>query len=93
MSTTSLDYCWLDEEKYPAALEKCDSAIAGFTAGNDTFGIVYTSTNRAKILAQLGRFGEARQLLEELFKKTADEGGYLQVLPELELVKAETGFQ
>jgi len=79
-----------DEEKYPAALEKCDSAVAAYEAGKDTFGIVFTNTNRARIMVRLGRFEEARQLLEDLFKKTAElKGGYLQVLPELELIKAE----
>ena len=39
---------------------------------------------------RLGRLGDAKQLLEELFKTTAElKGGYLQVLPELHLTKAE----
>ena len=83
----------LDEEKYPAALEKSDNAVATFEAGKDTFGVVFTNTNRAKILVRLGRFDEARRLLDELFKKTAElKGSYLQVVPELELTKAELAF-
>ncbi len=82
-----------DEEKYPAALEKCESAVAAFELGKDMFGVVFTNANRARILVRLGRFDEARRLLEELFKKTAElKGGYLQLLPELELVKAELAF-
>jgi tetratricopeptide (TPR) repeat protein/predicted Ser/Thr protein kinase len=83
----------LDEEKYPAALEKSDSAVAAYESGKDTFGVVFTNTNRAKILVRLGRFDEARRVLDELFKKTAElKGGYLQVLPELELIRAELAF-
>ena len=82
-----------DEEKYPAALEKCDSAVAAYDSGKDTFGIVFANTNRAKILVRLGRFDETRRLLQDLFQKTAElKGGYLQVLPELELVKAELAY-
>jgi len=82
-----------DEEKYPAALEACDRAAAAYESGKDTFGSVFAKTNRAKILVRLGRFDEARQLLDELFKTTGElKGGYLQVLPELELIKAELAF-
>jgi tetratricopeptide (TPR) repeat protein len=42
---------------------------------------------------RLGRFDEARRLLDELFKTTAElKGSYLQVVPELELIKAELAF-
>jgi tetratricopeptide (TPR) repeat protein len=82
-----------DEEKYPAALEKCDSAVATYEGGKDSFGIMFTNAIRARILVRLGRFDDARRLLEELFKKTAElKGGYLQLLPELELVRAELAF-
>ena len=82
-----------DEEKFPAALEKCDSAVANYELAKDSFGIVFTNTNRAKILVRLGRFDDARRTLDELLKKTAElKGGYLQLLPELELVKAELAF-
>ncbi len=81
-----------DEEKYPAALEKCDSAIAAYEAGKDTFGMVFTKTNRARILVRLGRFDEARRLLEELFKTAAEPKGPSQLLPELQLIKAELAF-
>jgi len=83
----------LDEEKYPTALEKSESAVAAYEAGKDTFGLMFTNTNRAKILVRLGRFDEGKSLLEELFKKTDElKGGYLQLLPELELIKAELAF-
>lgn len=82
-----------DEEKYPEALKTCERAIVNYETAKDSFGIVYTDTNRAKILVRLGRFNEARELLAELFKKTGElKGGYLQVLPELELIKAELAF-
>lgn len=82
-----------DEEKYPAALQSCDSAIANYEVAKDSFGTVFTNANRARILVRLGQFNDARRLLDELFKKTAElKGGYLQLLPELELVKAELAF-
>jgi tetratricopeptide (TPR) repeat protein len=52
--------------------------------------MAFTNTNRAKILVRLGRDEEARQLLDELFKTINEEkGSYLQLLPELQLIKAE----
>jgi tetratricopeptide (TPR) repeat protein len=44
-------------------------------------------------LARLGRIDEAKRVLEELFKTTSErKGGYLQVVPELHLIKAELAF-
>jgi tetratricopeptide (TPR) repeat protein/predicted Ser/Thr protein kinase len=79
-----------DQQRYPAALEKYDSALKAYESVKDTFRITFTNENRARILMRLGRFVEARQLLEELFR-TANEqkGAYLQFLPELELLQAE----
>jgi tetratricopeptide (TPR) repeat protein/predicted Ser/Thr protein kinase len=84
----------LDEEKYPAALEKSESAAAGYEAGKDSFGLAFTNTNRAKILVRLGRLEEAKKWLEELFKQAEElKGGYFQLLPELHLIKAELAFR
>jgi tetratricopeptide (TPR) repeat protein len=82
-----------DQEKYPAALEKYDSALQVYESVKDTFKMGFTNENRARLLVRLGRFQEARQLLDELFKITAEQkGAYLQFLPELELIKAELSF-
>jgi serine/threonine protein kinase/Tfp pilus assembly protein PilF len=79
-----------DEEKYPSALEHYDSALKIYQSVNDDFRIVFTNTNRAKTLVRLGRYDEAKKLLEELFKATIDpKSPYLQLLPELHLAKAE----
>lgn len=82
-----------DQENYPGALEKFDSALKVYVSAKDSFSTAFTNTNRARILTRLGRFGEARSLLEELFK-TVDEqkGAYSQLLPELQLIKAELSF-
>jgi len=80
----------LDEEKYPAALEQYDSALKIYESVNNSFRIAFTNTNRARILVRLGRLDEARQLLDDLFKSTSEKkGSYLQLLPELHLIKAE----
>ncbi len=82
-----------DEERYPTALEHYDRALKSYQSVKDDFSVVFTNTNRAKLLVRLGRFGEARQLLDELFKITAEsKGSYLQVVPELHLIKSELSF-
>jgi len=83
----------LDQENYPAALEEYDGALKVYESAKDTFRIAFTNTNRARVLARLGRFDEGRHLLEELFKTAAEQkGAYLQLLPELQLIKAELSF-
>jgi len=83
----------LDQENYPGALEKCDSALEAYEAAKDTFSIAFTNTVRARALERLGRFNETRSLLEELFKMIDEQkGSYLQLRPELQLIKAELSF-
>ncbi|HEU4875785.1 MAG TPA: tetratricopeptide repeat protein, partial [Pyrinomonadaceae bacterium] len=76
----------LDEEKYPAALEQYDNALKIYETIRNNFRIAFCKANRAKILARLGQFEEAKRLLDELF---ASESKYLQLIPELHLVRAE----
>jgi serine/threonine protein kinase len=78
----------LDEEKYPAALEQYDDALKIYETVRNNFRIAFCKANRAKILARLGQFEEAKRLLDELFA-TASEKKYLQLVPELHLVRAE----
>lgn len=83
----------LDQENYPAALAKYDDALNVYESAKDPFRIAFTNTNRARLLTRLGRFDEAKHLLEELFKTaTEQKGAYLQLLPELQLIKAELNF-
>ena len=79
----------LEEEKYPEALVQYDNALEIYKS-NNPFRVAFTNTNRARILERLGRFAEAKTLLDELFKTTNEQkGSYLQLLPELNLIKAE----
>lgn len=80
----------LDEEKYLAALEHYGNALKIYESVNNTFRIAFTNTNRSKILVRLGRYDEAGSLLEDLFKTAAElKGAYLQLVPELYLIRAE----
>ncbi len=80
----------LDEEKYPEALAQYDNALEIYKSVKNQFRIAFTNTNRARILVRLGRFAEAKLLLEELFKTTSElKGSYVQLVPELHLTKAE----
>jgi len=83
----------LDQENYPAALEKCDSALKAYESAKDTFSIAFTNMIRARALVRLGRLSEATSLLGDLFKMVDEQkGAYLQLLPELQLIKAELSF-
>jgi serine/threonine protein kinase/Tfp pilus assembly protein PilF len=80
----------LDEEKYPNALQEYGNALQIYEALGNKFRVAFTNTNRAKILVRLGNRDEARQLLDGLFKTTNEQkGSYVQLLPELQLIKAE----
>ena len=83
----------LDEEKYPAALEQYENALKIYETVRNNFRIAFCKANRAKILARLGQFEEAKRLLDELFVTTSEQkGSYLQLVPELHLVRAEMGL-
>jgi serine/threonine protein kinase len=80
----------LDQEKYPDALEQYDNALKIYESVKNSFRIAFTNTNRARILVRLGRLGDAKQLLDGLFKITFEQkGSYEQLLPELHVIKAE----
>lgn len=96
-ATGDLDYetslLRFDQENYPAALGKCDSALKAYELAEDPFSIAFTNTLRARTLARLGRLPEARGLLEDLFKMVdKQKGSYTQLRPELQLIKAELNF-
>jgi tetratricopeptide (TPR) repeat protein/predicted Ser/Thr protein kinase len=83
----------LDQEDYPGALEKCDSALKAYEAAKDPFSIAFTNTIRARALTRLGRFTEAKSLLDELFTMVDErKGAYSQILPELQVIKGELSF-
>ena len=75
----------LDQEQLPAALEQYEKAIQLYGSTNDWL-VAFCNENRAHILARLGRYEEAKPLLDELFK---GKDGYLGLLPDLHLNRAE----
>jgi len=79
----------LDQERYPEALQEFETALAIYKDLKNTLRIPFTDTNRVRIFVQLGRYGEAMQLLDELFKTTSDKKGFLTLVPELHVIKAE----
>ena len=80
----------MDEEKYPAALEQYNNALTIYETLGNKFRIAFCKANRAKLLARLGQFEEAKRLLDELFVTTTEsKGNFLQLVPELHLVRAE----
>ncbi|HKG46196.1 MAG TPA: protein kinase [Pyrinomonadaceae bacterium] len=81
-----------DQENYPAALEKSNSALKGYESAKNTFLMAFANTNRARTLVRLGSFDEAKPLLEDLFKLAAEDKKAEQLLPELQLIKAELKF-
>jgi tetratricopeptide (TPR) repeat protein len=78
----------LEQEQLPAALEQYDNAIKIYGSTND-FLVAFCNANRAQILTRLGRYDEAQQLLDELFKVAKSKNAYLGLVPELHLVDAE----
>jgi len=79
----------LDQEQLPAALEQYGNALELYGTTNN-FRVAFCNANRAKILARLGRYVEARELLVEVFKITAEsKGAFLGLVPELHLIQAE----
>ncbi|HET6979957.1 MAG TPA: protein kinase [Pyrinomonadaceae bacterium] len=75
----------LDEEQLPAALDHYGKAIELYGSTNN-YLVAFCKENRAHILARLGRYEEAKQLLEELFKS---KEAVLGLLPDLHLNRAE----
>jgi tetratricopeptide (TPR) repeat protein len=78
----------MDQEQLPAALEHYQSAIRLYGSTND-FLVAFCNENSAHILAKLGRYEEAKQLLDELFKS---KEGFLGLVPDLHLNRAETSL-
>jgi tetratricopeptide (TPR) repeat protein len=78
----------LDQEQLPAALEHYETAVKLYGSTND-YLTAFCNENRAHILARLGRYEEAKQLLEALFK---GKDSYIGLLPDLYLNQAETSI-
>jgi len=78
----------LDQDQLPAALEQYEKATELYGSTND-FLVAYCKENRAHILARLGRYEEAKQLLDELFKSKET---LLGLLPDLHRNRAEMSF-
>jgi serine/threonine protein kinase/tetratricopeptide (TPR) repeat protein len=75
----------LDQEQLPAALDHYGKAIELYGSSND-YIVAFCKENRAHILARLGRYEEAKQLLDELFKS---KDAVVGLLPDLHLNRAE----
>jgi len=78
----------LDQEQLPSALEHYENALKLYGSTNN-FLVAFCNENRAHILAKLGRYEEAKQLLDELFK---NKDGYPGLLPDLYLNRAENSL-
>jgi len=79
----------LDQEQLPAALAEYEAAINLYGSTNN-FLVAFCNANRAQILTRLGRYDEAKSLLNELFQTaTNSKDGTLALLPDLHLIKAE----
>lgn len=78
----------LDQEQLPAALDHYETAVKLYGSTN-AFLVAFCNENRAHILAELGRYEEAKQLLDELFK---GKEGYISLVPDLHLNQAETSL-
>ena len=76
----------VDQEQFPAALEEYDNALKIYGPTN-SFLVAFCNANKAEILAGLGRYDEARQLLDELFKTASKDAPGL--VPDLHLIQAE----
>jgi tetratricopeptide (TPR) repeat protein len=75
----------LDQERLPESLEHYDRAIQLYGSTND-FLVAFCNANRAQILVRLGRYEDAKQVLDELFKSKEK----LQALvPDLHLIQAQ----
>ena len=75
----------LDQEQLPAALEEYGKAVELYGSTND-FLVAFCKENRAHILARLGRYDEAKQVLDELFKS---KEALLGLMPDLHRNRAE----
>jgi tetratricopeptide (TPR) repeat protein len=74
-----------DQERFPESLEQYDKAIQLYGSTN-AFLVAFCNANRAQILVRLGRYEDAQQVLDELFKSKET----LQALvPELHLIQAQ----
>lgn len=79
----------LDQEQLPAALKEYGDAINLYGSTN-SFLVAFCNANRAQILMRLGRYDEAKSLLDELFKSTTNpKDGSTALLPDLHLINAE----
>jgi tetratricopeptide (TPR) repeat protein len=79
-----------DEERLPKALEEYDTALKIYDNVGNKFRSAFCKANRAKILARLGRYDEAKRQLDEVFNIVNEtKGSFLQLGPELHLVRAE----
>jgi len=78
----------LDQERFPEALEQYGKAIEFYGAKNAVL-IAFCNTNRAQILMRLGRYDEAKHVLDELFNLTKSNNDLLGLVPELNLIQAQ----
>lgn len=78
----------LDQERFPEALEQYSKAIELYGSTND-FLVAFCNANRAHILMRLGRYEEAKRVLDQLFDLTKSKGTFLALVPELHLIQAQ----
>ncbi|HYK20798.1 MAG TPA: tetratricopeptide repeat protein [Pyrinomonadaceae bacterium] len=80
----------LDQEKLTASLDQYGKALQLYQTDKNKLRVAFTKANQAKILARLGRYDDAKKLLDEVFEIIGEQkDSFLQLVPELHLVKAE----
>ena len=52
-------------EQYPAALRHFDASLSGYEAASYKVGVAYALVDRARVLAELGRYGDAAAALDK----------------------------
>lgn len=75
----------LDQERLPESLEQYDRAIQLYGSTNP-FLVAFCNANRAQILVRLGRYDDAKKVLDELLKS---KDALQALVPELHLIQAQ----
>ena len=80
----------MDKQDYPAAVSQFDESLKVYQSLNNKTRIVFNKVNKGNALWHLGRYEEARAILNEASATTNESKNDLkQVLPVLQMIDAE----